>query len=260
MVVGALLLTLLFAVGATVPQIYLVIALLNLAVAIYIYTLGPEFLYRLICWALARCLYRLKIEGRDHIPTQGPALLVCNHVTYVDWLILAGATQRPVRFVMHYSFLKIPLTGRIFRDAKVIPIAGSKENPLILDAAFDRISQELSQGEIVCIFPEGQLTRDGRLNPFRHGIERIVKRNPVPVIPMALHGMWGSLFSREHRSYWAKLRHNKLWSPIRLAIGEPVQADQIRAQQLQKIIGKMLDETVAAGVDETSRTAAGAVS
>jgi hypothetical protein len=257
MVVGALLLTLLFARGVAVPQIFLVIALLNLAVAIYIYTLGPEFLYRLICWALARCLYRLKIEGREHIPGHGPALMVCNHVTYVDWLILAGATQRPVRFVMHYSFLKIPLTGRIFRDAKVIPIAGSKENPLILDAAYDRISQELSRGEIVCIFPEGQLTRDGRLNPFRHGIERIVERNPVPVIPMALRGMWGSLFSRDPRNFWAKLRYNKLWSQIRLVIGAPVPAHQVRAQLLQEIIGEMLAETAASGEDETNRTAAG---
>jgi 1-acyl-sn-glycerol-3-phosphate acyltransferase len=158
---------------------------------------------------------------------------------------------------MHYSFLKIPLTGRIFRDAKVIPIAGSKENPLILDAAYDRISQELSRGEIVCIFPEGQLTRDGRLNPFRHGIERIVERNPVPVIPMALRGMWGSLFSRDPRNFWAKLRYNKLWSQIRLVIGAPVPAHQVRAQLLQEIIGEMLAETAASGEDETNRTAAG---
>jgi len=129
MVVGALLLTLLLAAGATLPQIFLVIALLNLAVAAYIYSLIPEFLYRFMCWILAHCLYRLRVQGRANIPLSGPAVLVCNHVTYVDWLIMASATQRPVRFVMHYSFLNIPLTGRIFRDAKVIPIAGDSNSP-----------------------------------------------------------------------------------------------------------------------------------
>jgi 1-acyl-sn-glycerol-3-phosphate acyltransferase len=240
MVVGALLLTLLLAAGATLPQIFLVIALLNLAVAAYIYSLIPEFLYRFMCWILAHCLYRLRVQGRANIPLSGPAVLVCNHVTYVDWLIMASATQRPVRFVMHYSFLNIPLTGRIFRNAKVIPIAGSRENATILNNAFDQISKELRAGEIVCIYPEGQLTHDGDLNPFRNGIERIIQRDPVPVIPTALQGLWGSLFSRKHRRLGQKLRHNKLWSRVELQIGQPVAPEKVNAPLLQEKVASLL--------------------
>src|SRR5262249_24497615 len=158
-----------------IPQILGLLALLNLGVAVYIYTVIPEFLFRFVCFILAHVLYRLDVEGRERIPLTGPAVLVCNHVTFIDWLLISGACQRPMRFVMHNSFLHLPFTGRFFRDVKVIPIAGMKEDPAILEAAFARISQELREGELVCIFPEGKLTTDGEMGPFRTGIERILK-------------------------------------------------------------------------------------
>ena len=138
------------------------------------------------------------------------------------------------------SILNIPLTGRIFRDVKVIPIAGSRENASILDAAFDRISKELRAGEIVCIYPEGQLTHDGDLSPFRNGIERIIQRDPVPVIPTALRGLWGSLFSRKHRRWGQKLRHNKLWSRVELQIGQPIAPEKVNAPLLQEKVASLL--------------------
>jgi 1-acyl-sn-glycerol-3-phosphate acyltransferase len=178
----------------------------------------PEFAFRFVCWMLAHVLYRLKITGKDRIPAAGAAVLVCNHVTFIDWLVISAASQRPLRFVMHHAFLELPLTGRFFRDVKVIPIAGQKENKAIYDAAFTRIAAELRAGEIVCIFPEGKLTSDGEIAPFRAGIERILSETPVPVLPMHLSGLWRSFFSR----HAPRRPFKRVWSRVRLDIGEPL--------------------------------------
>jgi 1-acyl-sn-glycerol-3-phosphate acyltransferase len=235
MVAGAALLAALFAAGASISLVFALLAALNLAVAIYIYTVIPEFLFRFICFCLAHFLYRLRIVGGDNIPKDGPAVLVCNHVTFVDWLVLAVTTQRPMRFVMHHSFTRLPFTGRLFRDAKVIPIAGAKENPEILEAAFTRISKELKDGEIVCIFPEGQLTRDGKMGPFRRGIERIIATDPVVVIPMRLDGLWKSMFSysTERRPF------GRMWQRVELRIGEPLAPEHVTAALLEERVAAL---------------------
>jgi 1-acyl-sn-glycerol-3-phosphate acyltransferase len=230
MVGGAVLLAALFAAGASISLVLALLAGLNLAVAVYIYTVIPEFFFRFICFCLAHFLYRLRIVGNENIPREGPAVLVCNHVTFVDWLVLAVTTQRPMRFVMHHSFTRLPFTGRFFRDAKVIPIAGAKENPEILEAAFARISKELKDGEIVCIFPEGQLTRDGQMAPFKRGIERIIAADPVVVIPMRLDGLWKSLFS--HHS--PRRLFGRMWQRVELWIGEPLAPEQVTAALLEE--------------------------
>jgi 1-acyl-sn-glycerol-3-phosphate acyltransferase len=242
MVLGSLLLVGLFKLGATIPQILALLALLNLAVAIYIYTVIPEFAFRFVCFMLAHVLYRLKVEGRERIPLAGPAVLVCNHVTFIDWLVISAACQRPMRFVMHHSFLKLPLTGRFFRDVKVIPIAGMKEDPAILEAAFARIAQELREGELVCLFPEGKLTTDGDMAPFRTGVERILKENPVPVIPMHLGGLWQSVFSR----YTPRRPLRRVWSRVRLVVGNPLPPEGVSAALLEDKVRDL------AGASETA--------
>lgn len=226
MVLGSVLLIGLFALGASVAQIFILFALLNLCVAAYAYAAAPELCLRIACAALSRCAYRLRINGRQHLPTQGAALLVCNHVSYVDWMIISAAARRPVRFVMHHKFLKLPATGRIFRDAKVIPIAGRNEDPARLDAAFDQIASALEHGELVCLFPEGELTRDGQLHTFRRGVERVLARTPVPVIPMHLEGLWGSLFSHGARP-WRRCR-----ASVTLRVDEPRTASDVSAEGL----------------------------
>ena len=236
MVVGTGLLAGAAAVGVSVPLVLIFLAVANLAVAGYTYSVVPEFMFRLICWVLAHILYRLRIINPDRIPREGAAVLVSNHVTFIDWLIISAATQRPIRFVMHYEFLQIPLTGRLFRDAKVIPIAGFKENPQILEAAFTSIAQALAEGELVCIFPEGKLTRDGELNPFRPGIERIIARSPVPVLPMCLDGLWGSLFSRIK----GKKPLGKLWSRITLRIGTILSPEEVTADRIDHEVRELL--------------------
>jgi hypothetical protein len=240
MVLSSLMLIGLHAAGVTIPQTFLVLAVLNGAVALYIYQTIPEFLLRFVAWILAHLLYRLRTVGREHIPMEGPAVLVSNHVSMIDWLVIASACKRPVRFVMHHGFLTLPLVGWLFRDAKVIPIAPARESAATLDAAYERIARELQAGEIVCVFPEGKLTEDGRMNPFRPGIERIVERTPVPVIPMALKGLWGSFFSRRHGRPLRK-PFRRVWSRVTLVIGEPVVPQAATATALAGIVARLGD-------------------
>ncbi len=235
MVFAAALLVLLFSLNLPLPQIFLVLSLLNLAVAVYIYTLLPEFLLRFGCWLLAHVMYRVSVIGCEHLPRSGPAVLVCNHVSYVDWLIVASACPRPLRFIMHHSFFQLPFVRKIFRDAKVIPIAGSLEDRTILAEAFDRVALELEAGELVCIFPEGRLSLDGSIRKFRPGIETIIERTPVPVIPVALCGLWGSFFSKKDGK---PMRHpfRRIWSRISLVIGPAIHPDDVTAAKLEEIV------------------------
>jgi 1-acyl-sn-glycerol-3-phosphate acyltransferase len=190
--------------GWTIPQVFLALAIANVLVAIYIFTLVPEFLMRFLSWVLVRTLYRLRVQGVEaNVPDEGAALIVCNHVSYMDALILSASIPRPVRFVMYYRIFDIPVMRWIFRTAKAIPIAGARENPELMQRAFAEIDAALAAGELVGIFPEGALTKDGDIAKFKSGIERVLAHanesgRPVPVVPMALRGMWASMWSRRH--------------------------------------------------------------
>ncbi|HBZ56696.1 MAG TPA: glycerol acyltransferase [Syntrophobacteraceae bacterium] len=256
MVLASVLLMVLFALGTSIPRLFLLLSLGNLVVAIYIYTVVPEFLLRLVCAILVRILYRLRVVGREHLPSSGPAVLVCNHVSFIDWLVISGASPRPIRFVMHHSFLQLPLTKRFFRDAGVIPIAGSLEDSKILATAFTRIAEALANGDLVCIFPEGRLTTDGSLRDFRPGIEKIVARSPVSVVPMALRGMWGSFFSKKHGKPMRR-PFRRIWSRITLVIGPAVPPETVSAASLHKMVGRLLgrSEEPGASCDRTGRLA-----
>ena len=196
MVVASIMAAGLLSAGLTLPQLFLVVGIMNMAVALYIFLLVPEFLMRFLVWMLIHTFYRVKKDGLRNIPDEGACVLVCNHVSFVDALVIAGCVPRPVRFVMDFRIFKVPVLNFVFRTAGAIPIASAKEDPEMLENAYDRIDEYLKQGEIVCIFPEGRITDNGDLYPFKKGVTRIIGRTPVPVIPMALRGLWGSFFSR----------------------------------------------------------------
>ncbi len=217
----------------TVPEFFLVLALTNVLVAAYIYTKVPEFLIRLLVWMLTNVLYRIKERGLENIPDDGPCLLVCNHVSYVDALLLGGAVRRPVRFVMAKPIYDLPLLNYIFRTGKTIPIDSKERNPEIYQRAFQRINEELADGQVVCIFPEGKLTQDGELAEFKTGMEKIVNENRVPVIPMALSGLWGSFFSHKGGPALTRLP-KRFWSRVKLNVGEPVTPDQVKAEDMRR--------------------------
>lgn len=244
MVAASVFLMGLFAMGFSAVDIFLVLFVLNVAVSIYIYTVIPEFLWRFVCVILGRLIYRLRISGLENIPNEGPAVLVANHVSFVDWLIISASVKRPVRFVMHYSFMKMPVMSFFFRGAKVIPIAGQKEDPEMLVKAFDAIAATLEDNEMVCIFPEGQITKDGKMNSFRPGIEKIISRNPVPVIPMAINGLWGSFFSRKYGSAFTKFSViPKNWlSVVELTIQPALQPETVEAAKLEMQIKNLVKE------------------
>ncbi|VAW50423.1 Lysophospholipid transporter LplT / 2-acylglycerophosphoethanolamine acyltransferase [hydrothermal vent metagenome] len=232
MVLSAVVAMIVLSSGFSIAQLFLFVAVLNALVAIYIYSLVPEFLMRFMVWLLIHSIYRVRARGLSNIPEQGAALLVCNHVSYVDVLIIAGCIRRPVRFVMHYKIYNLPLLNFIFRTARAIPIAGKYEDKNLLKKAFDDIDDSLAEGDVVCIFPEGKLTANGEMNTFRDGVERIIKRRAVPVIPMALQGLWGSAFSRQKSNIFYRILKG-IKSRIGLVVGNEVAAQQVSAKNLQ---------------------------
>jgi 1-acyl-sn-glycerol-3-phosphate acyltransferase len=222
--------------GLSIPQLFVLAAVLNAVVATYIYTLVPEFLMRFLIWVLMNVMYRIRLRGLENIPESGPALIVCNHVSFVDALVIGGSVRRPVRFVMDHRIFKIPVLGFIFRTARAIPIAPAREDAAALQKAFDQIDADLAGGEVVCIFPEGKLTRHGEMNEFKRGVEKILERRPVPVVPMALRGLWGSFFSHRDGKPAMTQVPNRFWSRIELVASAPVPGRDASAAGLQQIV------------------------
>ena len=223
----------------SIPQFFLAIGILNAIVAIYIFTLVPEFLMRFLSWLLVKALYRLRVQGIENIPDQGAALLVCNHVSYIDALLIGGAVPRPARFVMYYKIFNTPGAGWVFRAARAIPIAGAREDAALMERAFADVDAALAAGELVCIFPEGALTRDGEIAPFKAGVERIIAKRPVPVVPLALRGMWISMWSNRNSKLRQLRMARRFRAHIELIVGAPVAADQASAAMLEAKVRAM---------------------
>jgi 1-acyl-sn-glycerol-3-phosphate acyltransferase len=224
----------LHALGWSGPQIFLALAIANALVAIWIFTIVPEFLMRFLSWLLVRGLYRLRLHGIEkHVPDEGPALIVCNHVSYMDALILAATIPRPVRFVMYYRIFNIPVMSWIFRTAKAIPIAGARENPDLMRRAFEEIDAALAAGEIVGIFPEGALTKDGEIAAFKSGVEKILERRPVPVVPMALKGMWTSMWSHRDTRMGRMRVPRRFRAHVDVVASEPLDGTAVTAEVLE---------------------------
>lgn len=188
--------------------------------------------------AAIHLLYRFDKEGLASVPEQGPALLVCNHVSFVDALVVAAAFRRPVRFIMDHRIYSSPWVNWVFRIGGVIPVAPASENRALRESAFDRTADALRRGELVCIFPEGKITYDGALNEFRPGVERILDESPVPVIPMALRGLWGSFFSRKHGAAMSSMPR-RFWSKIQLRCGAAMSAASANAKSLHAAVAQL---------------------
>jgi 1-acyl-sn-glycerol-3-phosphate acyltransferase len=222
MVVASMMTAGLLDAGLSLPQLYLVVGLMNAAVAVYIYTLVPEFLMRFIAWLLIHSVYRLEKDGLDAIPEEGPALIVCNHVSFVDPVVILAGCRRPIRFVMDHRIFKLPILSFVFRTSGAIPIAPAKEDAAMMERAFDEVAKALRAGDLVAIFPEGRITDTGELYPFRPGVKRILEATPVPVVPMALRGLWGSFFSRKDGAAMSKPWRFVPFRKIGLNVGKAV--------------------------------------
>lgn len=224
----------------SILELFLVLSVGNVLVATYVFSQVHEFLLRFVVWLLTHTLYRINHKGLDNIPEQGAAVLVCNHVSYVDALLIAGACRRPVRFVMDKDIANMPVAKYFFKWIKAIPICAHGKSPKIYQQAFDRISEELAAGEVVCIFPEGKLTRTGELNEFKKGIEKIISRNPVPVVPLGLKGVWGSFFSHKKGHAFTTMP-SRFWSKVEIAAGDPIMPQHVSARLLHTEVRKLVE-------------------
>jgi 1-acyl-sn-glycerol-3-phosphate acyltransferase len=236
--------------GFTIPQIFLFTGIANALVAFYIFLLVPEYLLRFVAWVLSRFVYRFRIEGDEHIPTEGPAVLVCNHVSFIDAVLLMAASPRPIRFIMDHRIFRVPVLGWLFKLAKAIPIAPQKDDPAAYERAFAQAVEVLREGDLLAIFPEGAITSDGTLQPFKGGVMKILAGARAvgvepPVIPMALTNLWGSFFSR------VEVREGKnvamvqpfrrgLFSRVGLQVGAVVPPAQVTPELLQSRVSGLL--------------------
>lgn len=242
MVLAAVFAITLLKAGLSIPELFLIIALLNACISIYIFFLVPEFILRMFMWLMTAIMYRLKIDGIENLPDRGAAIYVCNHISFVDVVIMTSVSRRPVRFLMDHRLFNAPFLGFIARMAKVIPIASAKDDPELKEKAFKEAVKTLETGGIIGIFPEGSITRDGKIAPFRRGLEDLMKRCPVPVIPMALNGMWGSFFSRKYKNRAMSTWPKRFWSKIHLHIGQPVSAKNFDLKDIEKKVRELFKE------------------
>ena len=221
--------------GLSIPQLFVIIAVLNALVAIYIYSLLPEFLMRFLAWLVINVVYRIRTTGLENIPLKGPVVVVCNHVSYMDPIILGGSVRRPIRFVMWYKIFQMPFLKLIFKHAKAIPIASTREDPQLMEAAFEKVDAELAAGNVVCIFPEGGITRDGEIQRFRPGIEKVIQRRAVPVVPAALGRLWGSWFSRRQNG-GVRTIPGRLFARVTVTFGKPIPPREVTAEKLELLV------------------------
>jgi len=227
--------------GFSVPQLFLAVGIANALVAAYIFLLVPEYLLRFIAWVTTHLIYRFKVEGDEHIPTEGAAILVCNHVSFVDAVLLMAASPRPIRFIMDHQIFRIPVLGAMFKLAKAIPIAPQKVDAATYDTAFAEARRVLDDGDLLCIFPEGGITKDGTLQPFKGGIMKILETHPVPVVPLALTNLWGSYFSRVGggKAMTQPFRRG-FFTRVGLIAGPPEAAAAVTPEKLQQRVAGLL--------------------
>jgi len=242
MVAAAVLAAVGLAKGLSVPQLILLAAVMNAVVAIYIYCLVPEFLLRFVCWLLVHTLYRLEKRGK-HFPESGAALIVSNHVSFVDALVISAACRRPIRFIMDNAIFQAPIIRTLATGMKAIPITSAKEDAAIFERAFELAQAALRDGALVCIFPEGRLTANGEIAAFRPGLIRILAQDPVPVIPIAIVGLWGSMFSRQGRRLWQRLPR-KLWHRVIVNVGTVVEPERAAPEDLREHVCALYRESL----------------
>jgi len=225
-----------------IPEYFLVLAIMNAVIALYVFSQVPEFAVRFVIYLLSHTMYRVTSRGMEHIPAEGAAVLVANHVSYVDALLIGGAVRRPVRFVMEKAIYDLPVANWLFKAARTIPICSKQKNEVVYEAAFVAIKRELDAGNLVCIFPEGRLTKTGEIDSFRPGIERILAETPVPVVPMALQGLWGSFFS--HHGSGAFKFKGRLWSKVGLVANAAIAAEVANAMTLEQEVRQLYQDSV----------------
>ncbi|WP_060983575.1 MFS transporter [Vibrio splendidus] len=220
----------------SIPQLFVLLALGNTLVMLYLFHQVPIYAFRFFTWVVTHTMYRVKHKNLQHLPEKGGALIVCNHVSYMDALLLSAVCPRLIRFVMEEEYTKLPPIRRFLKRAGVIPISATNRSSI--RNAFKEVERALHEGHIVCIFPEGKLTSDGEVAEFMRGMELIIKRSPVPVIPMALKGLWGSYFSR-YKGRACKGLPTRFWTKLEIEAGEPISPKEASCETLRQSVSNL---------------------
>ncbi len=216
--------------------IFLLVGLGTVAVCVFIAWQLPAAVFRLVWWVCARLVYRIHVYGRENIPREGGVLLVPNHVTWVDGILLLVTAPRPIRFIAYADFVNHPRLAWLARVFEVIPIKADS-GPKALIQSLRTAREAIEQGSCVCIFAEGTLTRTGQVQPFQPGFLKIIQGTGAPVIPVCLHGLWGSIFSyRGGKFFWKWPR--KLPYPVSVWFGEPILNPQ-SVSQVQSAVSQL---------------------
>lgn len=219
--------------GASIPQLIAITALIHFVVVVVAAVIVRRAMVRFVISVALRFVYRIRSRNLERIPETGPVVLVCNHPSLMDSILVGGLCKRPVRFVLYHKIYNIWCLRWFFDIVGAIPIAPKSEDPKLLKEAFNAIDQALAEGEVVAVFPEGGLTRTGDVEDFKPGIEHILKRRPVPVLPLALRGMWGSLFSHAGGPPMKKWPR-RLFARVELVAGELLEPTEVSAPQLRE--------------------------
>jgi 1-acyl-sn-glycerol-3-phosphate acyltransferase len=242
MIISSLLAGALLSARFTVTEVFLAVGLANVVVASYIFLLVPEYLLRFVAFVVTHTVYRLRIKGEHHLPIEGAAVIACNHVSYVDAIVLMAASPRPIRFVMDHRIFATPVLGWLFKLGKAIPIAPQKDAPEVYERALAEAAKVLAEGDLLGIFPEGGITKDGTLQPFKGGLMKILERQPAPVIPVALNNLWGSYFSRiEGGQAMVKPFRRGLFSRVGLNVGPAMAAGEVTPDALRVRVAGLLE-------------------
>jgi 1-acyl-sn-glycerol-3-phosphate acyltransferase len=247
MIASAIIVGALIHFGFTIPQVFMLVGLANAVVAFYIFLVVPEYLLRFVAFIAARCIYRIDVHGDQNIPTRGAAILVCNHVSFIDAVLLMAASPRPIRFIMDHRIFALPVLGTLFRLGKAIPIASQREDPTTYASAFEQARAVLADDELVGIFPEGGITRDGTLGEFKGGIMKLLESNPVPVVPLALRNLWGSFFSRIDGEAMKRPFRRGLFSRVGVIAGPALAPADVTPAVLRERVAGLLEEQAGVG-------------
>lgn len=195
-----------------------------------------EPFYRFCARMLCVAIYNPRYVGFEKIPKTGAAILICNHVSYVDGLIIAAGCRRPVRFIIDTHIYNAPVVNYFMRWNRAIPILPTRES---VTHALEEISAGIKAGDLICIFPEGQLTYTGGLGRFKAGIESIIKRDPAPVYPIALTGLWGSIFSRKYLGSIKRFIPKQIFKRVHVICGEPIAPERVTVNLLQETVMRL---------------------
>jgi len=221
-------------------RIILIFGLFTLVATVYILSILPDFLIRFTLWILTHTIYRIRIVGQEHVPLRGPALLVCNHLSHVDALLVGACVQRFIRFMVYRPYYELKTLNWLFGLMKAIPVSGRNRKEIV--EAIEQAREELRQGHVVCIFAEGAISRTGNLLPFKRGFEKIVEGMEVLVIPVYLDRLWGSIFSfKEGRFFWKWPR--KIPYPVAVSFGQPL-SFTVTASEARQAIMELGSEAV----------------